>query len=358
MSARRPPIVGRYTGEELALAGRNRGMPLEALRHDVTPAGLHYLLIHFDIPPEPAQWKLSLSGLFDRPLEMGMEELKAMPVRTERVTMECAGNGRGQLSPRYPSVPWLEDGVSTAEWTGVPLALVLARAGLKAEVKDIVFRGADRGFDRGVEHEFARSLTPRLAAGDDAILAYAMNGAPLPPQHGAPLRLVVPRWYGMASVKWLHSIEAIDCPFDGLQQASSYHFRRLADEKGEPCSLMRVNSLMVPPGIPDFYTRTRTAESGAVEIAGRAWSGAGPVERVELGVDGAWRDAVVERPRAAHAWQRWSAGWDAQPGEHELACRATDYAGQCQPLEPPWDLSGFGNNAVQRVAVSVRPRLR
>ena len=230
MSARRPPLVGRHTGEELALAGRNRGMPLEALRYDVTPAGLHYLLIHFDIPV--AQDAVAFTGLFEHRLRIGVEELKSLPGRTLRVTMECAGNGRAQLSPRYPSVPWLEEGVSTAEWTGVPLASLLARAGLRPEAKDIVFRGADRGFDRGVEHEFARSLSPAQAMHDGVLLAYAMNGAPLPPQHGAPLRLVVPRWYGMASVKWLHSIEAIDRAFDGLQQACELSLPPLARRAG------------------------------------------------------------------------------------------------------------------------------
>ncbi len=208
------------------------------------------------------------------------------------MTLECAGNGRGQVSPRYPSVPWLEEGVSTAEWTGVPLAALLRSAGLRPQAKDIVFRGADRGFERGVEHEFARSLAPELAMRDEVLVAYAMNGAPLPPQHGAPLRLVVPGWYGMASVKWLHSVEAIDRPFDGLQQASGYHFRRLAGEKGEPCTRMRVNSLMVPPGIPDFYTRKRTVPAGSTEVIGRAWSGSGKIVRVEFCVDGAWQDAV------------------------------------------------------------------
>jgi len=270
------------------------------------------------------------------------------------VTLECAGNGRGQLSPRYPSVPWLEEGVSTAEWTGVPLAELLARAGLRSEAKDIVFRGADRGFDRGVEHEFARSLVPELAMRADVLLAYAMNGAPLQPQHGAPLRLIVPRWYGMASVKWLYAIEALERSFDGLQQASGYHFRSAAGEKGEPCTLMRVNSLMVPPGIPDFYTRERVAEAGIIEVTGRAWSGAAPIVRVELGVDGLWRDAVVEERQYEHAWQAWRAVWDARAGAHELACRATDALGRRQPLEPPWDLSGFGNNGVQRVQVTVR----
>ena len=218
------------------------------------------------------------------PFEITLEELKTLPARTERVTLECAGNGRGQLSPRYPSVPWMEEGVSTAEWTGVPLAALLARAGLRSEAKDIVFRGADRGFDRGVEHEFARSLVPEHAMRADVLLAYAMNGAPLQPQHGAPLRLVVPRWYGMASVKWLYAIEALECGFDGLQQASGYHFRSAAGEKGEPCTLMRVNSLMVPPGIP---TSTRERASRA-RASSRSLEGPGAAPRRSCASSSAW----------------------------------------------------------------------
>jgi DMSO/TMAO reductase YedYZ molybdopterin-dependent catalytic subunit len=355
MSTRRPPIAGRFTPEEIALAARNRGMPLEALRHDVTPPGLHYLLIHFDIPDaDESRWRLEIGGLVDRPNALSIEALKALRARTVRVTMECAGNGRGQLSPRYPSVPWLEEGVSTAEWTGVALSEVLKIAQLRETSTEIVFHGADRGVDAGVEHDFARSLSRQEALRDDVLVAYAMNGAPLPPQHGAPLRLVVPRWYGMASVKWLRAIEALDRPFDGLQQARSYHFRRVAGEKGEPCRLMRVNSLMAPPGIPDFYTRRRIVDAGPVEVLGRAWSGAAPVARVEFGVDGRWEPAVVVPERHAHSWMLWKHAWQATPGEHELACRATDAAGNVQPLEPPWDVSGFGNNGVQRIHVTVR----
>jgi len=356
MSSRREPIAGRYTIEEVALAARNRGMPLEALRHDVTPAGLHYLLIHFDIPAaDAAAWRLQITGLVENPLSVGLEEIKSLPAKRLRVTMECAGNGRGQLSPRYPSVPWLEEGVSTADWTGVPLRELLQRAQPREGVREIVFHGADRGFDAGVEHNFARSLAAAQAMREEVLVAYAMNGAPLPPQHGAPLRLVVPRWYGMASVKWLRSIEAVDRPFDGLQQARSYHFRRTPGEKGEPCTLMRVNSLMAPPGIPDFYTRKRVLDAGPVAIMGRAWSGAAPTARVEFAVDGTWSDAAVEPQQGIHSWQKWQATWIATPGEHELACRASDAAGNTQPLEPPWDLSGFGNNGVQRIHVTVRP---
>jgi sulfane dehydrogenase subunit SoxC len=353
MSSRRPPIAGRFTAAELALAARNRGMPLEALRHEVTPPGLHYLLIHFDIPDaDDSSWTLSIEGRVGSPRSFSVAELKALPSKTVRVTMECAGNGRGQLSPRYPSVPWLEEGVSTADWTGVPLCKLLE---LKSEATEIVFHGADRGIDAGVEHHFARSLSREQAMREEVLVAYAMNGAPLPPQHGAPLRLVVPRWYGMASVKWLRAIEALDRPFDGLQQARSYHFRRAAGEKGEPCTLMRVNSLMAPPGIPDFYTRRRIVQAGPVEIVGRAWSGAAPVERVEFGVDGQWSAAHVAPQRHALSWMHWRFVWHAASGEHELACRATDRAGNTQPLEPPWDVSGFGNNGVQRIHVTVRP---
>ena len=355
MASRRAPIAGRYTAEEVALAARNRGMPLEALRHELTPPGLHYLLIHFDIPAaDERQWRLQFNGLFRHPHALGMEELRRMPATTLRVTMECAGNGRGQLAPRYPSVPWFEEGVSTADWTGVPLAALLREASPMAQATQIVFHGADRGFDAGVEHHFARSLALREALRNEVLVAYAMNGAPLPPQHGAPLRLVVPRWYGMASVKWLQAIEAVDQPFDGFQQARGYHFRRRADERGEPCTLMRVNCLMAPPGIPDFYSRRRTVEAGAVALGGRAWSGAAPIARVEWAVDGAWRDAALGSSGPL-CWRAWSAVWDAAPGEHELSCRATDEDGNVQPLEAPWDLSGFGNNGVQLIHVTVRP---
>ena len=348
-------MVGRYTQEEVALATRNSGMPLEALRYDLTPAGLHYLLIHFDIPAvDAASWQLRIEGLVDAPRALGLAELERMPASTVRVTMECAGNGRGQMSPRYPSMPWMEEGVSTAEWTGVPLSYLFKNLKVNNSAREIVFHGADRGFDRGIEHTFSRSLTLAEALRDDVLVAYAMNGHPLAPQHGAPLRLMVPDWYGMASVKWLERIEVIDHAFDGQQQSLSYHFRAVAGERGVPCTRIRVNSLMAPPGIPDYYGRRRTVEAGPVEILGRAWSGDGEVKRVEFAVDGAWQDARLDPPVGKHAWRRWSTRWDALRGAHELRCRATDETGAVQPLEPVWDVTGFGNNGAQRVEVNVR----
>jgi DMSO/TMAO reductase YedYZ molybdopterin-dependent catalytic subunit len=352
---RRPPIVGRYTQEEVALAVRNSGMPLEALRYDLTPVGLHYLLIHFDIPAaDTATWQLRIDGLVARPRAFSLADLRRMSSSTVRVTMECAGNGRGQISPRYPSVPWLEEGVSTAEWTGVSLSMLLKETDLKASAREIVFHGADCGIDRGIEHSFSRSLAVAEALREHVLVAYAMNGQPLLPQHGAPLRLVVPGWYGMASVKWLERIEVIGRPFEGVQQSRSYHFRAAPGEAGVPCTRMRVNSLMAPPGIPDFYGRRRTVDAGWLEITGRAWSGDAPIRRVEFAADGAWQEAEIGAPAGDHAWRRWSARWHAAPGAHELRCRASDETGAVQPLEIPWDVTGFGNNAAQRVEVNVR----
>lgn len=352
----RPHVEGDFARDELALAYRNSALPLEALAYDVTPLGLHYTLSHFDVPRlDEASFRLAVGGRVARPLALALDELRGLPVRTVRVTMECAGNGRGLMRPRYPSMPWLHEGVGTAEWTGTPLRHVLERAGLASGVADVAFLGADRGFDRGVEHDYGRSLAAAEALGEDVLLAYAMNGAPLAPQHGFPLRLVVPGWFGMASVKWLTRIEVLDRPFDGFQQAIGYHYRKHAGDPGVPITHAKVKSLVAPPGIPDWYTRRRLVERGTVRLHGRAWSGAGvAIARVEVAIDGDWREAAVDPQRDRFAWQAWRYDWDAAPGEHELACRATDAQGATQPLAPDWNTNGMGNNAVQRVQVTVR----
>ncbi|HVL88903.1 MAG TPA: molybdopterin-dependent oxidoreductase, partial [Actinomycetota bacterium] len=204
------------TPEELALAARNRGMPLEALRYDVTPAGMHYLLTHYDIPHvDEAEWRLRIGGAVESPMSLALHELQAMPSKTLTVTMECAGNGRALLNPRPVSQPWRHEAVSTATWTGVPLRNLLEVANPLAEAVDLVFTGADHGTERGIEQDYQRGLSLEDAGAPEVLLAYAMNGEPLPPQHGAPLRLLIPGWYGMASVKWLHKVEAITEKFDG-----------------------------------------------------------------------------------------------------------------------------------------------
>jgi DMSO/TMAO reductase YedYZ molybdopterin-dependent catalytic subunit len=332
-------------------------MPLEGLRYDVTPVGMHYLLIHFDIPDvDPIEWRLSIDGEVARPLRLSLDELMARPSRTLTVTLECAGNGRARLFPRPLSNPWLLEAVGTAEWMGVPLADLLTDAGLRPEVVELVFTGADRGIQGEVDHFYQRSLIVADATRPEVLLAYAMNGRSLEPQHGAPLRLLVPGWYGMTSVKWLTRIEAVSQPFAGYQQAVAYRYQADEDDPGERASRIRVRALMVPPGHPDFFTRRRFVEVGEVELRGRAWSGSAPIERVEVGVDGDWHDARLDPPLGEFAWRGWTYIWAATPGDHELACRATDADGNRQPLEQPWNWQGMGNNLVQTVPVTVHPQ--
>jgi sulfane dehydrogenase subunit SoxC len=300
-------------------------------------------------------WRLRLGGLVERPLALTLAELQARPARTLPVTLECAGNGRAFLEPRAESQPWLSEAVGTAEWTGTPLAPLLEEAGLLDDALEVVFTGLDRGFQGGVEHDYARSLPVSEALRGDVLLAYAINRQPLPPQHGYPLRLIVPGWYGMTHVKWLAEISVVAEPFRGWQQEDAYRIHESEDDPGTPVTRMLPRSLLIPPGIPDFMTRARFLEAGPCQLAGRAWSGFAPVERVEVSVDGGttWEDGILEESLGDFAWRGWRFDWDARPGEHVLSCRATDGAGNVQPLDPVWNLGGYCNNAVQRVHVTV-----
>ena len=342
--------------DELQLAARNHGMPLEALRFDVTPLGLHYLLTHYDIPVVDADaWRLEVGGAVARPLELTLDDLRRRPTQELIATMECAGNGRVHVEPHVVSQPWLLEAVGTARWRGTPLAGLLEEAGVGESAVEVLFTGLDRGVEGGEEQSFARSLPLAEALRDDVLLAYEVNGVPLPPQHGYPLRLLVPGWYGMTSVKWLARIDVLETPFDGYQQRHSYRVRQEEDEAGEPLARIQVRALMAPPGVPEFLTRVRTVRAGEVELEGRAWSGEAEVAGVEVSTDGGatWAEAVLEPAALGRwAWRRWRFSWHAEPGEHELCCRARDEAGNVQPLHPRWNLGGYANNAVQRLQVT------
>jgi sulfane dehydrogenase subunit SoxC len=346
--------------DELQLAARNHGLPLEALRFPVTPLGLHYVLTHFDIPVVDAEsWRLDVAGSVERPLSLGLEDIRARPALTQPVTMECAGNGRALVQPRVVSQPWLLEAVGTMEWTGISVAALLDEAGVRADAAEVVFEGLDAGIDGEIEQLYARSLSLSDARARGVMLAYAANGAPLLPQHGFPLRLVVPGWYGMTSVKWLRSVRVVPEPFQGYQQAKAYRIRASEDESGTPVTRMVPRALLIPPGIPDFMTRERFVESPEVTIEGRAWSGWGRIDAVDFSSDGgeSWHSADLAEPVGEHAWRGWSYTWrPKQPGRYELCCAARDDAGNRQPLSPPWNLGGYCNNAVQRVAVTVRSR--
>lgn len=346
---------GVFSQTEVGLANRNSGMLLETLALDVTPTGVHYLLNHFDVPLLDAnEHQLIFSGAFDAPYSLHLNEIKSLPQITMPITMECAGNGRAGMSPRSFSMPWLYEAVGTSQWTGTPLAPLIEKAKPNADVVEISFTGADYGYDKGQGHFFGRSLTLKQIKELDVLLVHTMNGLPLLPQHGAPLRIIVPGWYGMASVKWLHSIEALTQAFHGYQQVKTYRYRKDENDPGKPITTIRVKSLMVPPGVPDWTSRKRFVNAGSVTLTGRAWSGAGvAINKVDIEIDGSWHTAELEHSKERYAWSKWTLKWQAKPGEYKLRCRATDANANIQPLDPPWDMAGFANNAAQTVHVFV-----
>jgi DMSO/TMAO reductase YedYZ molybdopterin-dependent catalytic subunit len=348
--------VEGITRDELQLAARNHGMPLEVLRWPVTPVGLHYLLIHYDIPCVGDDWKLTVDGSVGTTFTLTLDDLRMLPAHEVVATMECAGNGRAKYTPRPLSQPWLDEAIGTGRWRGARLRDVLERAAPGDDAVEVLFTGLDRGIEGDEEQEFQRSVPLDVARDEDVILAYDLNGAPLPPQHGSPLRLLVPGWYGMTNVKWLARITLVDEPFRGYQQARGYHFRADEEDPGVPLQRIHPRALMVPPGIPEFMTRARTVDAGQVTIEGRAWSGHAPITAVDVSTDGgkSWARAQLRDDELGPwAWRGWSYDWDATPGEHVLACRARDAVGNEQPLEPMWNVGGYANNAVQRVPVSV-----
>ena len=321
----------------------------------VMPNAHFYVRNHFELPAlDPAAWQLSVGGLVERSLNLSLRDLMNMPSETLFVTLECAGNGRTKLDPPVEGEKWDFGAVSTAEWTGVPLVDVLDRAGIRPAAREVVFRGADAGTlpGRNDTLSFERSLTLDDAMDSDALLAYAMNGEPLPIQHGYPLRLVVPGWYAVASVKWLTEIEAIEGPFTGQFQTGSYFYEEKRDGEitREAVTLQRVRSLITEPR-PD-----EEIELGDVAIRGVAWSGAAPIERVDVRVgDRDWQDARLIGRRHRHSWQWWELITRVEEhGATTIRARATDLAGRKQPNEQQWNRLGYGNNLVHEVPVHVR----
>jgi anti-anti-sigma factor len=321
----------------------------------VMPNRRFYVRNHFHIPQlDASSWRLNVAGQVERPLSLSLRDLMKMPSQAQFVTLECAGNGRSLLSPRVNGEKWNLGAVSTAEWTGVPLTEILDRAAIKTGASEVVFRGADSGTPDGKNESirFERSLSIENAQTSDVLLAYAMNGEVLPIVHGYPVRVIVPGWYAVASVKWLVEIDVIDGAFGGHYQTASYFFESQRDEQlvREPISLQRVRSLITEPE-PDSEV-----EVGELPIRGVAWSGAAPIARVEIRVgDGLWQNARLLGERRRYSWQGWE--FIARLDRTEsvaISARATDMAGRTQPESSEWNRLGYGNNAIQRVRVDVR----
>jgi DMSO/TMAO reductase YedYZ molybdopterin-dependent catalytic subunit len=321
----------------------------------VMPNAHFYVRNHFQIPTFAEQtWRLKIGGLVERPLSLSLRDLKNMRSQTLVVTLECAGNGRSLLDPPIDGEKWELGAVSTAEWIGVPLVEVLDRAGIKAGACEVLFRGADSGRVpvRTETIQFERSLSLDQARNSEILLAYAMNGEPLPIQHGHPLRVIVPGWYAVASVKWLTAIELIDKPFTGHYQVDAYFYEWQRDGKTmrEPVTLQRVRSLITEP------QADQEIERGELAIRGVAWSGSAPIARVEVGIgDSPWQRARLVGEQNRHSWQWWELITRVErPGTTRIRARASDLDGRVQPEQPEWNRLGYGNNVTQEVSVLIR----
>ncbi|MCC2671934.1 MAG: sulfite oxidase, partial [Armatimonadetes bacterium] len=319
-----------------------------------------YVRGHFPVPEvDVARWGLRVEGAVTHPLTVPYEELRAMPARSLAVTLECAGNSRSFLSPPVAGVPWGMGAIGTAEWTGVPLTAVLARAGLAPDVVDVVFEGADYGeamtppMPNGPIH-FARSLPLRKALSPDVLLAYQMNGAELSPDHGFPLRLIVPGWYGMACIKWLHRIVVLEQPFQGYFQSVDYAIweRQHGIPTRVPLGEMTIKAQIARP-----YCGEALPVGRPYRVFGAAWAGESEVQQVEVSTDNgqSWSDARLLGEPIPYSWRLWEHEWrPTQTGRHTLMARATGTQGRTQPLSHLLDRENYVINHVLPVPVEVR----
>jgi len=342
----------------------NLEFPFSTLSSFVTPSEQFYIRNHFAMPRlDASAWRLSVEGAVERPFTLGYDELLRMPARTATATLECAGNGRVFLVPKASGAQWELGGAGNAEWTGVPLAALLDRAGVRAGAVEVIFEGADSGEiseepkSPGVIH-FARSLPLAKARGPRVLLAHRMNGAALPPAHGFPVRALVPGWYGMASVKWLTRIVVTDRPFQGFFQTLQYSYFQRRD--GLP-TLAPVTEMQVKAEIARPAMHEAVRANTAYRMHGAAWTSDSAVTRVEISVDGgrAWAAArLLDAPPAARgpdAWRLWEYDWRTppRPGPRTVMARATDARGRTQPMERDPDRRSYMISHVLPIEVEV-----
>jgi DMSO/TMAO reductase YedYZ molybdopterin-dependent catalytic subunit len=330
----------------------NAETPEPTLQHTVTPAANAYVRTNFGVPYLPGSHVILVDGAVASPRPLTLESLRQMPQHTIDATMECAGNDRLGMSPLPVGEPWRHGAVSTVSWTGVRLADVLATCGVADDAVEVLVSAADAGPRDDAEGEvrFARSLPLADAMRDSTLLALAMNGAPLTPEHGAPVRLAVPGWYGMASVKWVTRIELLRAPFTGYFQSQRYVYD---DVHGiTAVDRMRVKSIITSPAADARCPRE-------VRVRGWAWSGYGDVTRVDVGIDGGdvWVPAILGTPTSSYAWTPWHADITLpRDGRFVLRSRAADTSGAVQPDAIVWNRLGYGNNAIRHITIDVAAR--
>ncbi len=337
----------------------NLEMPFSSLSGFVTPVEHFFVRSHYAVPSiDEKKWRLKVEGEVKKTLTLSLRDLLKMDSVTVPVTLECAGNGRAFLVPQAKGAQWERGAVSNAEWTGVRLADVLDMAGVKESTREVIFEGADQGEIKeppgpaGKNH-YARSM-PVKKAMEDVLLAFRMNGEPLTPAHGAPVRAIVPGWYGMASVKWLTRIIASADPFHGYYQTVDYAYWE--PNPGAPTLVpiteMQVKAQIARPGFADAVHAGQT-----YRVHGAAWTTEAKITKVEISTDGGktWHDTRLIGKPVRNAWQLWEYPWRVpnKPGKAKLMVRATDSEGRTQPLERDENRGSYIVNHVVPIEVEV-----
>jgi DMSO/TMAO reductase YedYZ molybdopterin-dependent catalytic subunit len=350
-------IAGKIVRGETPL---NLEMPFEKLEGFLTPTESFYVRTHFPVPSiDRDAWWLRVEGDVENPFAINYEELLELESVTVPVTLECAGNNRSFLDPKVKGVQWGLGAVGTAEWTGMPLSILLNRARVKAGECQVVLEGADCGMLQDPksppgELKFARSI-PVAKARADVLLAYKMNGCELPREHGFPVRAIVPGWYAMASTKWLQRIIVTDQPFTGYYQTIDYAYweRREAIAELTPLSEMQVKAQIAKPVEGDIVPA-----NSSVRVHGAAWTSNGEITKVELSADGGatWKEAKLLGKSDPNAWRLWEFNWQtpAAAGTRTLIARATDSIGRTQPVERDQDHGTYMINHLLPITVEVR----
>lgn len=339
-----------------SLLPENQESPIHFLNKWRTPIQYFYLRNHFPYPfLNQFNFWLQISGQVSQPRSFHYYEILSMPSTSLIVTLECAGNKISRFDPKVYGEQWEDGAMSQGKWTGVPLKNLLEKVGISQDSKEIVFEGADFGKKPGIQENipFVRSLPLEKALHPDTIIAYQYNDKPLRFEHGYPLRLIVPNWYAMASVKWLSKIEVIDYSFKGPFQTDDYVYYPLkeSDQDQSPVTTLNVNSTIQQP------TDLSILNTGTHEIKGIAWTGKGTITELQLSFDNGetWVDAILHPlPNEKYAWTKWSYTWKAEKkGEYSISSRAKDSSGRIQPLTPFWNRKGYGYHAVSKIAVKV-----
>jgi sulfite oxidase len=334
-------------------------MPVTGLVDEITPDEHFFVRSHTYVPKvSEHDWKLEIDGLVERRLTLRLSDLKQFP-RSELVAvLECAGNGRSFYTPPVAGAQWHFGSVGNARWSGVRLRDVLQKAGLKPGATQLLMDGAD--VPLGKMPDFQRTLAVEKGLHEDTLLAWEMNGKPLTAQHGFPLRIVAPGWAGDSWVKWLQHIEVLDHEFNGFWMKTAYRHPRNSVPAGtavDPKDMIPVTDLNVKSAIavPGGWTRP-----GPVIVQGVAWSNSAPVTKVDVSVDGgsSWKPAKLTGKGTKYGFRLWTWAWQAEAGPHILISRATNTAGQVQPLQEEWNPNGYLWNVAQPRSVlvsAVRP---